>query len=336
MMIIRYFLICVLVCALVLIVPASGHVPVSADNNDNINAAFFLEKPIKSYAIYGHLHDAGEVAYYQFRMNAGDRLSLSLMTSGYNKPVPDLIVMSPGMQQPLDEIPSTISVPAGYGTEIIKGQKPLHAEYEPFSPGAIFKVATYSKEITTPGIYYVAVVSPADETRYSIAVGYLEEFSPGEWVLIPINVMSTHLWEGQSIIAILAPFLAVVVFGFIIIARREQRKGTNPRIAFWLTTVAGLFYMGGAAITVMQMIRAMGIAGPSPAIVLTLFFALIPIVLGLWALRIARSPAPRSLQDRIFLVLIGVLGLVFWAGLVVGPVIAFIAAVSPATLQNVG
>ena len=333
MMITRYSLLTVLVCSLVLIVPASGHVLVSADNNDNINAAFSVEKPIKSYAIYGHLHDAGDVAYYQFRMNPGDWLSLSLMTSGYNKPVPDMIVMSPGMQLPPDVIPSKISVPAGYGTEIIKGQKPLHTEYEPFSPGAIFKVVTYTKEIPTPGIYYVTIVSPADETRYSIAVGYLEEFSPAEWVLVPINVMSTHLWEGQSIIAILAPFLAVVVFGFIVISRREQRKGTNPRIAFWLATVAGLFYLGGAAITVVQMIRALGITGPSPAMLLTLFFALIPIVLGLWALRIARSPTPRSLRDRIFLMLIGVLGLVFWAGLVVGPVIAFSAAVLPAALQ---
>ncbi len=118
--------------------------------------------------------------------------------------------------------PKDFDIPQGYGAEVIKGQKPVTAEYEPFTPAAIFNVASYTENITQPGTYYVAVVSPADETQYSIAVGYLEEFSVSEWILVPVSVINTHIWEGQSIIVIFAPFLAIMILGLILITRREQ------------------------------------------------------------------------------------------------------------------
>ena len=80
---------------LILFLPVQAHVPVSANNNDNITAAFSVENPVKSYVIYGDLHHAGDVAYYRFSMNAGDRLSLSLMTPGYDTPLPEMIILIP-------------------------------------------------------------------------------------------------------------------------------------------------------------------------------------------------------------------------------------------------
>jgi hypothetical protein len=47
------------------------------------------------------------------------------------------------------------------------------------------------------------------------------------------------------------------------------------------------------------------------------------------ALRIARSSSPLSRKDRFSLGIIGLLGLLFWAGLIIGPVIAIIAALVP-------
>jgi hypothetical protein len=312
--------------------PANAHVPVSADGNTDISTAFPVERPTKSTVIYGHLHEAGEVAWYQLRMNPGDRLVVSLMTPGYNASVPDMIVMSPGTDVYSERFQKTILVPQGYRAEIIRGKPPHQAEYEPFSPSAVFEVASYSTEITAPGLWYLAVVSPANDTQYSIGTGYAEEFTPLEWVLVPINVISAHLWEGQSILALLSPFLAVAILGFIVISRRESRKGSHLPQSCWLATIAGLCYLGGAAITLVQMMRAMAVAGPSSSVALTLVFAIIPIVLGIWALRMGRRSSGRTIQDRAFLVLIGILGLIFWAGLVIGPVLAIGAAVLPERL----
>lgn len=317
----------VFILLMVIILPVDAHVPISADNNNNLNTALSVEKPTKSYAIYGHLHDAGDVGYYQFNLNAGDQLKLSLMTTGFDAPVPDMVVMSPGNSGPIDGLPQNVDVPPGYNAEVIKGQKPVTAEYEPFSPAAVFNVASYSKNITQPGTYYVAVISPADETQYSIAVGYLEEFSLEEWVLVPINLINTHLWEGQSIIAIFTPFLAIFILGLILIARRDNK--IKKPLSFWLATIAGLCYFGGASIVLVQMVRVLRVTGPSAGVIITLIFTMIPILLGIWALRIARSPSPQSKKDQLSLGIIGLLGLLFWAGLIIGPVVAFIAALVP-------
>jgi len=328
----RWQLSVLLVLILCLAFPVNAHVPVSADGNYDINTALPVEKPTKSYVIYGDLHKAGEVACYQMHMTPGDRLVISLMTPGFNASIPDMIVMSPGTALSIDDLQKQVSVPQGYSAEIVRGKAPQKATYEPFSPAAVFEVASYSKEITTPGIWYLAVVSPSNETQYSIAVGYEEEFTPSEWVLAPLNVISTHLWEGQSIITLLTPFLAVVVLGFVVIARREKRKGSHLPYSCWLVTIAGLCYLGGAAITLMQMVRAIAVTGPSSSVALTLVFAIIPIVLGIWALRIGRLSSISTKRNRAFLVLIGILGLVFWAGLIIGPVLAIGAAILPERL----
>lgn len=325
----RWQLAVLLVLILCFSFPVNAHVPVSVDGNYDIITALPIEKPTKSFVVYGDLHKAGDVAWYQLRMNPGDRLVVSLMVPSYNTPIPDMIVMSPGVASSSEGLPKPVSVPQGYAAEIIKGQPPNKAEYEPFTPAAVFEVASYSKENTAPGLYYLAVSSPADDTRYSIATGYAEEFTPSEWILVPLNVISTHLWERQSIITILTPFLAVVVLGFIMISRREKRKGSHLTCSCWLATIAGLCYIGGAAITLVQLVRAIAVTGPSSSIALTLIFAIIPMALGIWALRMGRTSAKRTIKERTFLALIAILGMIFWAGLVIGPLLAIGAAVIP-------
>jgi len=312
-----------------IVLPVNAHVPVSADDNNRLTSAFSVEKPTKSYVVYGHLHDAGDVGYYQFNMNSGDQLKLSLMTPGFDAPLPDMVIMSPGNSVSTNGILKPVDVPQGYGVEVIKGQKPVTAEYEPFTPAAIFNVASYSKNITQPGTYYVAVVSPAEETRYSIAVGYLEEFSVSEWILVPVSVINTHIWEGQSIIVIFVPFLAIMILGLIIIAKREQTNQIKKPLSFWLASIAGLCYLGGASIVLVQMVRVLMVTGFFSGVFVTIILAFIPILLGILALRIARSSSPLSRKDRFSLGIIGLLGLLFWAGLIIGPVIAIIAALVP-------
>jgi hypothetical protein len=71
------------------------------------------------------------------------------------------------------------------------------------------------------------------------------------------------------------------------------------------------------------------VTGLSAGVIVTLIFAFIPAILGVWILRIARSTFPLSKQNRFSLGIIGLLGLLFWAGLIIGPVIAFVAALVP-------
>jgi hypothetical protein len=314
---------------LLLILPVQAHVPLSDNGNNTLEGAVVVDNPEKTYVFYGNLHEPGEVAYYRFEMHSGDLLAISLMNSGKNSPVPDMIIFSPELAGQSGEIPAGVTIPDGFGVEIIRGQHLLVAEYEPFGPAAIFPVANYSHHVTNPGTYYVAIVSRTGDTPYSIATGDREEFSPAEWVTVPIGVIRTHLWEGQDIISLLAPFLAVTILGALLIVRREGKKGMHHQPAFWFAIIAGLCYLGGAAVTLVQMVRALAITGFSSGIVITLIFALIPVILSIIALRLTRTPEPWPVKVRISFGVIAVLGIIFWSGILIGPALTLIAAIIP-------
>ena len=50
-------------------------------------------------------------------------------------------------------------------------------------------------------------------------------------------------------------------------------------LSVWIATIAGLCYLGGASIVLVQMVLALMVTGFSAGVFLTLFFALIPIIL---------------------------------------------------------
>jgi len=329
----RHFLV-LLLGLMVFVMPAGAHVPLGAEGNTNLKTAFSIDDPAKTYAIYGILENTSDAAYFKFPLKTGDRLDLSLMNAEPQSPVPDMVIISPASSTKHTNVSAIAEVPDGYDTLTIKGHIPASDNYEPFTPEAMYEVASYSEVVHTPGIYYVAVIGKANDLHYSLASGYKEEFSPSEWVFIPVSTISTHIWEGQPILSIIAPLLAIVILGIILISRRENRHGSQAGAVFWLVTLAGLLYLGGAALTFVQMFRVLEITGPRSSAIVTLIFAVIPVVLGIFTLRLTRRPTHLSLRDRISLFFIAGLGFVFWAGLIIGPVCAIIAALVPDGEQN--
>jgi len=319
----------ILILAL-LVPPASGHAPLGTGENGDLSMATVISQPEKSYVVYGHIHKPGEAAYYRFDMAAGQTLHIEMLVNRKDSPVPDLIIMGPGVLASGTPPPS-LQVPTGSGVLVIPGRMPEQAIYEPFSPAALFPVASYTQKVAESGTFYAAVYTAEGEQDYSFAPGFREEFTASEWLLIPVSVIGIHAWEGQSPVIVLAPCIAVVLLGIALLLRRQKKTGTPRSLFSWLAITAGLFYLGGASITFTQMVRALGIAGWDPSAFLTFIFISIPVVLGIVALRIGfGSGQPVLAKERVLLAVIGVLGLVFWGGLIIGPVIAFAAAIVPA------
>lgn len=326
----RFHSVVFILVILALIIPAHAHVPLNAGENDNPGAATVIDQPEKSYVVYGHIHEPGEAAYYRFDMVAGQTLHIGLLVNRKDSPVPDLIIMGPGVPAS-GTPPSSLQVPAGSGVLVIPGRMPEEAMYEPFSPAALFPVAAYTQKAAGSGTFYAAVYTAEGEQDYSFAPGFREEFTASEWLLVPVSVIGIHAWEGQSLAVILAPCIAVVLLGIALLLRRQKRTGTSRSLFSWLAITAGLLYLGGASITFTQMVRALGITGWDPAAVLTLIFISIPVGLGIVALRTGfRAGQPVPAKERVLSAVIGLLGLVFWGGLIIGPVIAFAAAIVPA------
>ena len=89
--------------------------------------------------------------------------------------------------------------------------------------------------------------------------------------------------------------------------------------------VAGLLYLGGAAMTGLQVVHAVGRTGYDPAVLLTLAFIAGPVLLGAYAILGVRSAgAAPSMRRGVAMIIVGLLGLLLWAGLLFGPALAMV------------
>jgi hypothetical protein len=189
----------------------------------------------------------------------------------------------------------------------------------------MYDISRFSTVVPAGGDYSVVVFG--DEGRYILATGYLEEFSPTEWVLIPVSVLSVRNWQGQSILLNLLPIMGAVLIG----AWWFRNRSTAPQWpGVWLLVIAGFAYIGSGILVIAQMVIAGLLTGPVSSMTLTALFAAIPVLLGVALVRIAvkTGPAP-SYRDRGVMAALGILGLFFWAGLIAGPVLAVAASLVP-------
>ena len=81
--------------------------------------------------------------------------------------------------------------------------------------------------------------------------------------------------------------------------------------------------------TLTQTILALTTATPDLSVVLTAIFILIPILLALATFRLTINRKHITDRVRIFMAILGVLGLFAWAGLLIGPALALIASLMP-------
>ena len=305
----------------------SAHAPLGAGSNEDIANATQISNPEKSYVIYSELHEGGEAQYYHFPMKKGENLYGSLQVPGPDSMVPDIVIIGPGIES-AGNVPSFIEIPAGSGAIVIPGKSPGKPAYEPFSPQPVYEVARFNVTISQEGNYYIAVYGPGGG-KYSLAPGFQELFTPSEWLQIPWSVVSIHLWEGQSPWVIFAPMILVVIGGLALIGIYRKQLGLRQDPVEWMIVISGLLYLGGAAMTTLQIIKAVQVTGYTNEVIVTLMFIAGPIILGVFAIREGiRQPRPDSLlKSGIKMVIIGLLGLLFWAGLILGPVLALVSGV---------
>lgn len=177
----------------------------------------------------------------------------------------------------------------------------------------LYPLARIDTPAPETGDYTLAVYTPGEGGNYALALGYVESYTVGEWIRVPIDVVAIHRHEGQPPLLIFAPMIAVLAIGAGLLLRRRR-----PLSPFALSgAVAGLLYIGSGAMTLMQMVIAAAGTDVGAALLLTLVFALIPVLLGVWALLVA------------FRKHVGAGERIAMAALVIGPLLAFIAAVLP-------
>ena len=308
-----------LVACCILAASVSAHVPEIAPGQVTV-----VPDAAKSYAWYAILADPGETDLYLLTVEEGDEIRLQLSTPD-PETAPTLVLTGPGIEDsgPLRE-PSPL--PEGEGMIISPPDRDAPASYEPFTPMALYDRADLSLRAPASGEYSAMV--RGDAGRYILATGYLEEFSISEWVLVPLQVLSVRIWQGQPLVLVLLPIIGAVAGGALWF--RKRTAGIRLWPGAWLLVVAGFSYIGSAILIIAEMIIAGMATGPEGSMIVTIFLAAIPLALGGLMVRNAGmlTGAP-SLGSRGLFLLYGILGFVFWAGVIIGPVLAVAAACMP-------
>ena len=317
------------VCLSFFITSALAHTPLNpGEEIHSLDTAFEVPNPTKSWTLYRELHDEGEAEYFKLHLKVEERLRVSIYTKESNENfAPHLIIM--GKDLPLaSSLPSFIEIPKGFGASIVEPLAPDMLEYEPFTPTSYYYLIDVDQTISDESDYYLAIYEPnSEEGKYGIAIGYKEEFTLSEWLLIPFDVIGIHEWEGQSLILILAPLILSLVLGSALLAWKSIVKLTIFNI---LGVVAGLFYVGTGFMLLMQMLFALYGALFNLLVMLTFVFIALPLFQGLILLRKTnRVEKKLTKTDRVLFLVLGLIGLFTWSGLLFGPSLVIVASFLP-------
>ncbi len=303
----------------------------SGGGEDLENAAV-VEDPTKSWVIYTALHEPGHVDYYRLDMRQGQNITLMLSVpteEGEEGFAPDLVLMGPGLEDQ-GELPERVQRAEG-GAVVLEGEVPPRPTYEPFSPSVFYELAEIRVDAPEDGTYYVAVYDDL-AGNYSLAVGRRESFTVTEWLTIPLSLLGIYQWEGQEWWAIALPGALAFAGGLGLMTVDARRRRFRPDMFWLIVTVAGLLMIAAGATMAYQMaIKLLELGTLDATAVVTAVLAVVPMLLGVAALRVARRPPGKAgpLRTKGTLIAIGLLGLLAWAGWLLGPALIIAAAVLP-------
>lgn len=351
--IVRFSGIFLLVVTYFLSASALAHVPIFGEEGKSIETAIRIEDPSKSRVFYGEL-DSGDFRYYGFNAEKGERIVLGLtipVEDGNKGFTPHLILIGPGFKDE-GKIPDKLEMPEGYGAKVLSYNLPENPVYEGFTPSAFYSPVKLDIKAPESGIYY-AVVGALQETdlreesviyekslqereipgegNYGLILGYRETFTLKEWISIPLNQIKIYRWEGQSLFLIFTPLALTLAAGLLaIFLKRETVAEYSPaRVSGML---AGLFFLGTGITYICQMLISLSKSSYSSGIGITLFLILLSVGLGIIAIALTlrnENYGKGSARKRLYFFGLGILGLLFWAGWFIGPLLAFEAALLP-------
>jgi len=306
-----------------------AHTPLKLNGkNDTLDTALNIPNPTKSWTLYREIQEEGEAEYFRLRLHEGEKFVVSVYTPRNTEPnfVPNLVVMGPEIDS-ISQVPAFIEIPLNVELRHIEGSRSEAPEYEPFTPASYYFTAEYRSDMEVEGDYYFVVYSDGGEGRYGVAVGYVETFTMLEWLKIPFDVIGIHLWEGQSLGQIFAPLALTLMAGFGALLWKFRARANAIVL---LGVLAGLLYIGSGFMTFTQMFIALIGATSASSAMLTLVFAILPIVLGLVMVKkMLGGNTSLNMRDRLIMLMLGIFGLVLWSGLLVGPVISIIISFLP-------
>ncbi|MFW9908536.1 MAG: hypothetical protein ACFFEF_08165 [Candidatus Thorarchaeota archaeon] len=324
----RYLVILAAVISSLLVMGfVSAHVPVVGEPGSTPETAIEIMDPTKSLVIYSELQENEEPQYFSFEAPDGMRLRMTLnlpmeyLSSAFR---PTVVLIGPDLGMN-DTVPSYVEIPSGSEASLFIPDDAI-AVYEGFTPSAFLVVLDVDTTLQASGEYYLVVYEPNTGGRYSITLGYREEFSLDEWIMVPINVISIHLWEGQNLLLILTPIVLTVAIGILLILNKRFVTINKKSPVMWLGSIASFLIIGSGISIFFQMILAALQVPIDFQIIITMLFGLMPVLTGYFAFKAFRySEGNLETSSAIRILVLGVISLFVWGGLLAGPILLWVA-----------
>lgn len=316
--------------SLTIIPIAFAHSPINEDG-DSLEDALMINDPTKSWALYSELEDHEDVRYYKFEIKKGDNIYVSLFVPPkFQDFRPQFILYGPGLEENIS-LPNKVETPSGGGAKSLEYYEDPEPSFEPFTPSALIDLGIIDLSAPETGTYYLIIYSEEGETgHFGFALGRRESFTVSEIFMLPIMIFQIYLWEGQFFLFILLPLmLTYLLGGLYIFYYKKTHKGPDSLQDYFLV-IGGLTLIGTAANTAYQVIQKGFITGPSIAILFSLFFILVPLYLGYSVIKTGiKTKKSFSKFKRLKFIIFGIIAILMWTGLYIGPFLLFGAALLP-------
>ncbi|TFG94894.1 hypothetical protein E4H12_14360 [Candidatus Thorarchaeota archaeon] len=313
----------------------TAHVPVSAQDGDTLETAFFIEDPTKTWVIYSELHEGAEPQYFAFEIEAGTRIRMMLaipVTADPESFQPSIALMGPGLTNS-SSIPDYIEIPESSGVMIYESESATLA-YEGFTPTSFYEMIQFEILAPATGEYFFAVYEPDNGGRFSIGIGYVESFTFDEWLLVPFNVMTIHQWNGQNLVAILIPMIATIVLGLAFFLVRKDDIPELGSAVSWIGVIGALLFVG-SGVTIFYQIILSALFTVDLQIIISIIFGMLPILLGFFTLRIVLTENwQENKSKKVRLLVLGIIAPFLWAGLLIGPALLLLSAFIPIIVSS--
>ena len=319
----------ILLMLFVIATPTTAHVPISTHDDNTLETAFLIEDPTKSWVVYSDVHEGALPQYFKFEIDEGIRLRFTLAIPVIEDPdefQPFIALMGPGITNS-SGIPDYLEIPESSGVMIFDSG-PASRYYEGFTPTSFYNLIDIDMQAPATGEYYLAVYEPDSGGLFSITIGYVETFSLYEWLLVPFNVMIIHQWNGQNIVSNLAPMIATLIIGIaILINRRDDYKELESGVS-WIGALGALLFFGSGVTIFYQIVLAASFA-VDIQILVSVMFGILPILIGYFTIQtVLNENWQRMKPMQLRLLLLGLIAPFLWAGLLIGPTLVIMSAIS--------
>ena len=327
----RLFVILTITISLTFLVAvADAHIPIVPNDGTTLATATEIIDPWKSWFYYSHL-DAGVVHYYSFEATAGERIRFMLnvpIPEGERGFTPNLVLMSSGVTNQ-GAPPVSLEIPGSAGVMVIESGT-LEAEYEGFTPVSQYTTVDLNMSAPSTGTYYVAIYEETNDGRYALVTGYIEAYGLLEWIMVPSMAITIIMWSGQSLLFILLLILLPLILGLIFLAVRQRTAFSKERVLTFIGTIGGLLFLGSSFSFFSQMTLALLAAPYNWIVIVSILFALAPLILGVATVRIVHTEGWENKRSKnLTLIIIGLIAPFVWAGLYIGPVLVIGAGLVP-------